>query len=198
MFSYIIGEVKVLEEDFVILENNNIGYKINMASRNISSFIKNETRKIYTEFIVREDAILLYGFVDLDELEMFLNLNQVTGIGPKAALSILSTLTVYEIKLAIVGNDIKKLTMAPGIGKKSASRIILELTDKIDIEKLTDTGGEILNRENTIETNENYDIAIEALINLGYNRQDAVNVLKSIDISEMELSDIIKQALKRM
>lgn len=198
MFSYIIGEIKLIEKDYVVLENNNIGYKIFMASRNISSFVKNETHKIYTEFIVRDDAVILYGFKDLDELEMFLNLNQVTGIGPKAALALLSTLSVYEIKLAIIGNDIKKITTAPGIGKKSASRIILELTDKVDIEHLSNA----INVDNkinlTVENKENYDFAIEALVNLGYNKQDAIKVLNSIDINEMELSDIIKSALKRM
>lgn len=128
MFSYLIGEVKILKEDFIVLETNNIGYKIFMPKRNISTLIKNNTYKIHTEFIVREDAVLLYGFENFDDLEMFLNLKQVSGIGPKAALSILSTLSVYEIELAILGSDINTISKAPGIGKKSASRIILELS----------------------------------------------------------------------
>lgn len=195
MFSYIIGEVKIIKEEFIVVENNNIGYKIYMPQNSISKLIKNEVHRIFTEFIVREDAVLLYGFLDDDELEMFLSLKQVSGIGPKAALSILSTLTVQEIKLAIVGNDVNKLSTAPGVGKKTASRIILDLTDKIDIDS-------IISGDNNIEIdnpkNENYDIAVDALINLGYTRQDAVSALKEVDFSNLSLSDIIKQALKRM
>lgn len=195
MFSYIIGEVKIIKEEFIVVENNNIGYKIYMPQNSISKLIKNEVHRIFTEFIVREDAVLLYGFLDDDELEMFLSLKQVSGIGPKAALSILSTLTVQEIKLAIVGNDVNELSTAPGVGKKTASRIILDLTDKIDIDS-------IISGENNIEIdnpkNENYDIAVDALINLGYTRQDAVSALKEVDFSNLSLSDIIKQALKRM
>lgn len=194
MFSYIIGEVKAIKEDYIVLENNNIGYKIFMPTNSISTFIKNETHKIYTEFVVREDAVMLYGFVDIDDIEMFLHLNQVSGIGPKAALSILSTMSVYEIKMAIISNDVNALCKAPGIGKKSASRVILELTDKVEIDELVD--GSKVNRQ-VIAHDENYEIAIDALINLGYSRQDAIEALKDVDTS-LGLSDVIKQALKRM
>ncbi|MCT1795498.1 Holliday junction branch migration protein RuvA [Helcococcus kunzii] len=195
MFSYIIGELKIIKEEFIVIENNNIGYKIYMPQNSISKLIKNEVYKIFTEFIVREDAVLLYGFLDDDELEMFLSLKQVSGIGPKAALSILSTLTVQEIKLAIIGNEVKELSRAPGVGKKTASRIILELTDKIDIDSIVspDNDFEVDNTKN-----EDYDIAVDALMNLGYTRQDAVNALKEVDFSNLSLSEIIKQALKRI
>lgn len=193
MFSYIIGEVKVIKEEYIILENNNIGYKIFMPLKSISTFIKNETHKIYTEFVVREDGVYLYGFNEIGDLEMFLSLNSVSGVGPKAALSILSTLSIYELKLAIVGNDIKTISKAPGIGKKSASRIILELTDKIDIDTLTD--GQIVKPQEFIK-DDNYEAAYEGLINLGFTKQDANNVLKKIDTKNMDLSDIMKQALK--
>lgn len=195
MFSYIIGELKIIKEEFIVLENNNIGYMIYMPQNSISKLIKNEVYKIYTEFIVRDDAVLLYGFLDDDELEMFLSLKQVSGIGPKAALSILSTLTVHEIKLAIIGNEVNVISRAPGVGKKTASRVILELTDKIDIDS-------IVSPESGYETqnihNENYDIAVDALMNLGYTRQDAVSALKEVDFSNLSLSEIIKQALKRI
>lgn len=195
MFSYIIGELKIIKEEFIVIENNNIGYKIYMPQNSISKLIKNEVYKIFTEFIVREDAVLLYGFLDDDELEMFLSLKQVSGIGPKAALSILSTLTVQEIKFAIIGNEVKDLSRAPGVGKKTASRIILELTDKIDIDSIVspDNDFEVDNTKN-----EDYDIAVDALMNLGYTRQDAVNALKEVDFSNLSLSKIIKQALKRI
>lgn len=194
MFSYIIGEVKFIREDYIVLENNNIGYKIFMPTRSISKFILNETRKVFTEFVVREDSVTLYGFDELEDLEMFLSLNNVSGVGPKAANSILSTLSVFELKLAIVNNDYKIITKAPGIGKKSASRIILELTDSIDVESLA--GKE--EHTQIVEEDENYKVAVEALINLGYNNIDAKRALKDIDTTDMKLSDIIKSALKRM
>ncbi|MFM1514408.1 Holliday junction branch migration protein RuvA [Helcococcus ovis] len=197
MFSYLIGEVKILREDYIVLETNNIGYKIFMSQKNISTLIKNNTYKIYTEFVVRDDAVLLYGFENFDDLEMFLNLKQVSGIGPKAALSILSTLTVYEIELAIIGNDINTISKAPGIGKKSASRIILELSDKIDIEKINNIPT-ISNPKVNIQNSGDYDFAIEALMNLGYTKMDAENSLKGLNIENMDLSDIVKAALKRM
>lgn len=194
MFSYIIGEVKFIREDYIVLENNNIGYKIFMPKRSISKFILNETRKVFTEFVVREDSVTLYGFDELEDLEMFLSLNNVSGVGPKAANSILSTLSVFELKLAIVNNDYKTITKAPGIGKKGASRIILELTDSIDVESLVDKEKAV----QIIEEDENYKIAVEALINLGYNNMDAKRALKDIDTSVMKISDIIKTALKRI
>lgn len=194
MFSYIIGEVKFIREDYIVLENNNIGYKIFMPARSISKFVLNETRKVFTEFVVREDSVTLYGFDEIEDLEMFLSLNNVSGIGPKAAISILSTLSVFELKLAIVNNDYKTITKAPGIGKKSASRIILELTDSIDIESLS--GKE--EHTQIVEKDENYKVAVEALINLGYNNIDAKRALKDIDTTDMKLSDIIKSALKRI
>lgn len=194
MFSYIIGEVKFIREDYIVLENNNIGYKIFMPKRSISKFILNETRKVFTEFVVREDSVTLYGFDELEDLEMFLSLNNVSGVGPKAANSILSTLSVFELKLAIVNNDYKTITKAPGIGKKGASRIILELTDSIDVETLVDRDKQV----QLVEEDENYKIAVEALINLGYNNMDAKRALKDIDTSVMKISDIIKTALKRI
>lgn len=197
MFSYIIGEIKYLNQNYIILENNNIGYKILTSTKNISNFIINETHKIYTEFIVREDGVYLYGFYSLEELEMFLLLNSVSSIGPKAALSILSTLDIRELKLAILKNDIVSISKAPGVGKKSASRIILELSDKIDLENIMS-----ISKEDKIEKivlkNENYEVAVEALVNLGFNKQDAVKKLKSIDYENLDLSDIIKLALKNM
>lgn len=196
MFSYIIGDVKFLGQDYIVLENNNIGYKILMPTKSISSLTINENHKIYTEFVVREDGVYLYGFLSIDQLEMFLHLNSVSSIGPKASLSILSSLEVYEIKLAILGNDIKKLTQAQGIGAKSASRIILELSDKINPDSIIKEDFDILSNEDL--SSKDYDFAIEALLNLGYSKADATRALKGIDLKGLALSDIVKMALKRI
>lgn len=196
MFSYIIGEVKDTFNDFIVIENNNIGYKISMPVRDISTLVKNETQKIYTEFVVKEDGISLYGFINLDDLEMFLSLNKVSGIGPKAAMGILSSMSVYELKLAIISNDISSITKAPGVGKKTASRLILELTDKINPDDIQGHDSKV--QEVLPRNNEDLEVAIEGLISLGYTKQDAEKALKGINLEGMELSDIVKAALKRM
>lgn len=198
MFSYIIGQVKDLKEDYIVLENNNIGYKIYMPAKDISTLIKNEMHTIYTEFIVREDSVTLYGFISIDDLEMFLSLNTVSGIGPKAALAILSSMSVHELQVAIISNDINTITKAPGVGKKTASRLILELTDKIDAEKVLAMNPDAATSESTFVKNEDYDVAIEGLIGLGYSKQDAEQALKGIDLEGMDLSTIVKTALKRL
>ena len=198
MFSYIIGQVKDLKEDYIVLENNNIGYKIYMPAKDISTLIKNEMHTIYTEFVVREDSVTLYGFISIDDLEMFLSLNTVSGIGPKAALAILSSMTVHELQVAIISNDINTITKAPGVGKKTASRLILELTDKIDAEKVLAMNPDAATSESTFVKNEDYDVAIEGLIGLGYTKQDAEYALKGIDLDGMDLSTIVKTALKRL
>lgn len=167
-----------------------------MPTKSISSLTINENHKIYTEFVVREDGVYLYGFLSIDQLEMFLHLNSVSSIGPKASLSILSSLEVYEIKLAILGNDIKKLTQAQGIGAKSASRIILELSDKINPDSIIKEDFDILSNEDL--SSKDYDFAIEALLNLGYSKADATRALKGIDLKGLALSDIVKMALKRI
>ena len=131
MISYIIGEIKYIGEDNFVIENNNIGYFINSSFNTIKTLEINNEFKIFTKMNVREDDISLFGFSSKDELEVFELLTSVSTIGPKNAIAILSTLNVDKIKLAIVNNDIDTLTKAKGIGKKTASRIILELVDKV-------------------------------------------------------------------
>ena len=194
MFSYIIGEVKYAKEDVVVLENNNIGYKILMSRKSIEKLNINDTDKIYTEFIVRDDGIYLYGFISKDEHLLFQSLTSVSSVGPKAALSILSTLEPLEIKKAIVSNDINSLSKSPGVGRKTASRIILELSDKIDMDDLID----LADSPSSIKTDSTkLKFDVEALMNLGYNKSTAENALKNIDMDNLELSDIIKIALKK-
>ena len=132
MYSYIIGVITEVHENYIVLENNNIGYKIFITDffrDNVSAF---DEYKVYTEFVEREDASILYGFSSQKERELFNLLTDVTSIGPKYAMNILSTMTVDECKTAIITDDIKLLTQAPGVGKKTASRIILELKEKIE------------------------------------------------------------------
>lgn len=196
MYSYIIGDVKTIGEDFIVLENNGIGYMIQASARTIAKYNINETYKVHTAYILRDDGVFLYGFYSEEELDMFYMLTSVSSIGPKNGLSILSTLSVLTIKLAIINNDIKTLSKAPGVGKKTASRIILELSDKI---KDVDISQKEIEEENSdVERMDNYKIALDALINLGYTRNDASKALGKVDLEDMELQDIIKFALKNI
>lgn len=198
MISYIIGEIKHIGEDNFVIENNNIGYFINSSFNTIKTLEINNEFKIFTKMNVREDDISLFGFSSKDELEVFELLTSVSTIGPKNAIAILSTLNVDKIKLAIVNNDIDTLTKAKGIGKKTASRIILELVDKVKKMAINDDIS-ISNQDfDNITSNGEIEVAREALLNLGYQRNSIDKVLSSLKDSDLSLEEIIKESLKRM
>ncbi|MFR4763574.1 MAG: Holliday junction branch migration protein RuvA [Anaerococcus obesiensis] len=198
MISYIIGEIKYIGEDNFVIENNNIGYFINSSFNTIKTLEINNEFKIFTKMNVREDDISLFGFSSKDELEVFELLTSVSTIGPKNAIAILSTLNVDKIKLAIVNNDIDTLTKAKGIGKKTASRIILELVDKVKKMAINDDIS-ISNQDfDNITSNGEIEVAREALLNLGYQRNSIYKVLASLKDSDLSLEEIIKESLKRM
>lgn len=198
MISYIIGEIKYIGEDNFVIENNNIGYFINSSFNTIKTLEINNEFKIFTKMNVREDDISLFGFSSKDELEVFELLTSVSTIGPKNTIAILSTLNVDKIKLAIVNNDIDTLTKAKGIGKKTASRIILELVDKVKKMAINDDIS-ISNPDiDNITSNGEIEVAREALLNLGYQRNSIDKVLASLKDSDLSLEEIIKESLKRM
>lgn len=196
MISYIIGEIKYIGEENFVIENNNIGYLINSSFNTIKTLEINNEFKIFTKMNVREDDISLFGFSSKDELEVFELLTSVSTIGPKNAIAVLSTLNVDKIKLSIVNNDIDTLTKAKGIGKKTASRIILELVDKV--KKMAINDDISILEESSKSSNSEIDVAREALINLGYQRNSIDNVLTTLKDSDLSLEEIIKEALKRM
>lgn len=195
MISYIKGDVKAISEDGFIIENNNMGYFINSTLTSLSSIQINNEYKIYTSMQVREDDISLYGFYSKDELEMFLLLISVSTIGPKIALGMLSSISADEIKIAIVNNDIDTLTKAKGIGKKTASRIILELVDKVKKMAIPDV--DKIDKVKPIE-NDNLKVAKEALKNLGYMENDIARVLNELRDDDLSLEALIKESLKRL
>ena len=184
----------IRDRDYIVLDNNGIGYLINTSSYSISNFTLYETYLVHTHMVVREDAILLYGFYDDEELEMFKLLTTVSSIGPKIGLGILSSLSVSTISKAIRTNDINILTKAPGVGKKTASRIILELSDKIAKMNFKEDAEtvEITKLDDEIES------AVEALTNLGYIRTDVVKVIRSLNTENMGIEEIIKQCIIRL
>ena len=194
MISYIIGDVRAINEEDFIIENNNMGYQIKTSLSTLALIELNNEYKIYTSLQAREDDMSLYGFYSKEELEMFLLLTSVSSIGPKNGITILSSLGVEEIKLAIANNDIDALTKAKGVGKKTASRIILELMDKVKVMPMADKTKPV----SSLTQNEDMDVAKEALLNLGYAQNDISNVLLELKDSNLSLEELIKESLKRL
>ncbi|OAA91866.1 Holliday junction branch migration protein RuvA [Clostridium ljungdahlii] len=194
MYEYIKGTYKGVNKDYIVVENNGIGYKINTSGSTITKTPKvGENIVLYLQQIVREDFIGLYGFLTKEELSMFNLLLTINGIGARAALSLLSISDVNNLKYAIISEDEKNLVRAPGIGKKTAQRIILELKDKIDVGELTNGEDNIDNINATQNTSE----VLEALIALGYSEKEGNKALASIDkTKESSTEDMIKKALK--
>lgn len=194
MYEYIKGKYVGINKDYIIVENNGIGYKIFTSGATMSSIPKaGEEIMLYLEQIVREDFLGLYGFDSKEELELFKLLLTVSGVGPKAALSLLSISRVNNLKYAILTGDEKHICRGVGIGKKTAARIILELKDKLKSDELLD---DPQNADNG--TNENLMVlseALSALLALGYSEKEAESVLKNVDKNE-SIENIIKASLK--
>ncbi|MGL5417105.1 MAG: Holliday junction branch migration protein RuvA [Clostridium sp.] len=195
MYEYIKGKYIGIIKDYIIIENNNIGYKIFTSGITMSEMPKvSEEVMLYLTQIVREDFIGLYGFISRDELNMFNMLLSINGVGAKAALSLLSISKITNLKYAIMTGDDKHLCKAPGIGKKTAGRIILELKDKLKPDEfLNDEGLEII--EKTEESYENIQEVLGALLALGYSEKEANLAIKKIKIDN-SIEEMIKEALK--
>ena len=194
MFAYIKGMLDTKTNNYVIVETSGIGYKIFMSLKSIESLGDVGTSvKIYTHYYVREDNISLYGFTSNDELRMFELLLSVSGIGARSAIAMLSEITPSSFALAVISNDVSKLVKIPGIGKKTAARIVLELKDKLKTEETMTENEEI---EVAIkEDNKNSEL-IAALQVLGYTRKEIDKVLEKMNVDSVGIEDAIKQALK--
>ena len=196
MYSYIIGKVVNKFKNILILENNNIGYEIYMTEIALSELNIDEEAKIYTYYNVTQDNISLFGFKNLEEKKMFENLISVSKIGAKTAIGILSSISTAEFAIAIITNDINRLSKLPGIGKKTAQRIVLEITDKVKTEEIIFTEDkEQKSNEQYITVTEKEKDVVEALKVLGYNIKEIEKIMKSLDINS-STEDMIKQALK--
>ena len=197
MYEYIKGQFIGINKDFVIIENNKIGYKIFTSGATMSDMPKTgEETMLFIEQIVRADFIGLYGFINKEELEMFKMLLGISGVGPKAALSLLSISRVNNLKYAIITEDEKHICRAPGIGKKTVARIILELKDKLKKEDMIikeQEDGSLDNSDN--ECNINLNEALGALIALGYTEKEAESAIKKAN-KEDSLESIIKGCLR--
>ena len=196
MISYIKGNLEAKNLDNVIIDVGGIGYKIYMSIKSMNTLgDMGKEVKIYTYMRVREDDISLYGFCTNEELKMFEQLLGVSGVGAKLALSILSNISPSSFALAIITEDINTIKSLPGIGAKSAQRIILELKDKMKTQDAIET--EFIPTKIEIKDDKTKD-AIDALQVLGYAKKDIDSVISHIDVTGLSVEDIIKQGLKHL
>ena len=199
MIGYVKGILEEIEEDCVIVDVNGLGIRILAGGALASQMMALGSEvKIYTYTYVKEDAFQLYGFISKDELSLFKKLITVSGIGPKGAASILSAFSAEDLRYAIYAGDIKTISKAPGIGKKTAERLVLELKDKVELDYQADTLlGQLADESvGSVEPNNRRD-AIEALTALGYSNMDAAKAVKQADPNaDMDVEDILKAALK--
>ena len=194
MYAYIKGDLEEKANGFVVIENNGIGYKIFMSNTAIGRLGHLHTKvKVYTYYQVREDNISLYGFNTKEELRMFELLISVSGVGSKSAINMLSNIEASSFAIAVVSNDIKKISSIKGIGNKTAQRLVLELKDKLKAEQELTKLEEV---KEVVEEEEISSEASDALQILGYHRKDIDQVLKKIDTVNLSTEEIIKQALK--
>ncbi len=197
MYAYIKGTLEEKTNTFIVVENNGIGYKIFMSESAIQKLgEKGEKLKIHTYYYVKEDNISLYGFLSNEELKMFELLITVSGIGAKSAISILSNIEPSTFALAVITDDVAKIKSLPGIGAKTAQRIILELKDKLKTLDAVEVKSE--NEIKIADNKENIEEAISALMILGYNKKEIEKSLEKLDLSEKSTEEIIRIGLKEL
>jgi len=193
MIDYIIGDVVYIGDDYFLLDNNGMGYKISTSTNTLFGLNENKvSQKIHTSLIVREDGMFLFGFKYIEEMDMFKLLLNVSKVGPKVACGILSALKPSQIQRAILSKDIDTLTKGPGVGKKTAERIVLELKDKVN--KNFHMGDEV----HTQPPSSNHEEAVEALVSLGYNKYQVERALNGLKTEEMTIEEIIKLGLRQL
>jgi Holliday junction DNA helicase RuvA len=197
MIAFIKGTMIRAEENSVIIENNGIGYRVFACGRDISRIVNGSEVLLHTYMNVREDAMQLFGFLSAEDLEVFRLLLGVNGIGPKAALGVLSGMTANDLRFAVLSDDIKTLSTAPGIGKKTAQKLILELKDKFSLQDAFEEKLALTEAAGTA-ADSNQEEAIQALMALGYSGSDALKAVRAAAADNMSTEDILKAALKRM
>lgn len=204
MISYIRGTLAVMEEDKVIVDVGGVGYGIYMSGRAMGMLPSVGCEvKIHTYLHAKEDIMQLYGFLTRDELAVFRLLIGVSGIGPKGGLGILSALSPDDLRFAVASNDIKAIQAAPGIGKKTAEKLILELKDKLKLEDALEhiSGNDVAYAAEVPSANyaEVQSEAVQALVALGYGNTEALRAVKQVELTEdTGVEEVLKQALKKM
>lgn len=201
MISYIKGELTEVFEDTVVVETNGIGYNIRVPGSVLDRLPSvGSSVRIYTYLYVKEDAMNLFGFLNRDDLSVFKLLLNVSGIGPKGALAILSTIGPDDLRFAVLSEDVKTISSAPGIGAKTAKRLIIELKDKLKLAEVFETA--LANKEKASSENDVLlakNEAVEALVALGYASAQSMKAVQQVENAEEKDSEqILKEALKKL
>lgn len=199
MLAYIKGTIEAKAEEYIVIDVGGLGYKIFMSGISIQNIGEiGEQVKVHTYYRVREDDISIFGFITQEELKMFELLLTVSGVGAKVALAILANISVTDFAIAVINADVTKIVQVPGIGKKSAERIILELKDKLkkiqQEDKMVGTSANI-KIEKAIEQNNNIQEAISALQVLGYNKKEIEKTFEKIEKENITTEDLIRKGL---
>ena len=201
MYSYIKGILRDMDEESIVVETGGIGYHIYTTGQTFRYLPSvGEEVKVYTYLHVREDAMLLFGFLTKDELKIYKLLLGVSGIGPKAGLNILSCLSPDELRFAVLAGDVKTISSAPGIGKKTAEKLILELKDKMSIEDVLEQaahGGEQSKEIEATDTGMQAE-AVQALTALGYGSAESLRAVKKVSVDCASVEDLLREALKNL
>ncbi|MBR3833510.1 MAG: Holliday junction branch migration protein RuvA [Lachnospiraceae bacterium] len=200
MFAYIKGTIEDIDTDYIVVDNNNMGFKVMTSANVISKVSLHEERTIYTYMNVREDDISLFGFLTKDEITVFKLLIGVSGIGPKNALAIMSALTMDELRMAVIAGDYKAIAKANGVGPKTAQKAVIELKDKF---KLEDVFGTAEASEDNLSDSNGDDIigdAVLALNALGYSEAESFRIVKKTALNGRyeTVEELIKASLKNI
>ena len=199
MISYIKGILEDMSPGMVVVDNHGIGYQMMVPMRGESFPKIGQEIKIYTHMHVREDDVSLFGFLSKEEKEAFELLIGVNGIGPKVGLSVLSTLSVYELKMAVISEDVKTISKTPGLGPKGAKKLILESKDKLSFEELEEdgVGAEIF--DTSADSSDSVMITIEGLVSLGYSKSEAAIAVNKVEAAkDLTPEELLKKALKNI
>ena len=200
MYAYIKGELAEINTDHIVIEAGGIGYQVFVSLQTFDYLPSvGENLKIYTYLYLREDAMILYGFLTKDDLELFKLLISVSGIGPKGGLAILSTLEADDLRFAILSGDAKAISKAPGVGGKTAQRVILELKDKLSLEDAFEAKTEYVQKNAAAVGGSVKNDAVMALTALGYSSTESLKAVSAVEITEdMDVEEVLKAALKHL
>lgn len=200
MIGYIRGSIEEIEEWGLVIDRGGIGFRIFMPGALLAQQVRiGDEVKIFTYLHVKEDAMQLYGFFTKDDLEVFKLLLNVNGIGPKAALGVLSGLTADELRFAVLSDDAATIAKAPGIGKKTAQKLILELKDKFSLEEAFESKLSHVQEKSAGSMQDGTGEAVQALVALGYSNTEALQAVRKVDgFGEMDTEEILKAALKHL
>ncbi len=200
MYAYIKGELAEINTDHIVVEAGGIGYQVFISLQTFDYLPSvGEDLKIYTYLYLREDAMILYGFLTKDDLELFKLLISVSGIGPKGGLAILSTLEADDLRFAILSGDAKAISKAPGVGGKTAQRVILELKDKLSLEDAFEAKTEHVQKNAAAAGGSVKNDAVMALTALGYSSTESLKAVSAVEITEdMDVEEVLKAALKHL